>query len=155
MKNALNDMTEILIDTNLLVYAFDFAEPEKQTIGLNVIGELQLSQKGCLSTQCLSEFINAVTRGASPILQIEEAFKQTEDLIESFPVFLLTPTVVLEAIRGVRDHSLSYYDAQIWACAHLNQIPVIFSEDFSDGRTIEGVRFVNPFTESFELEKWL
>lgn len=61
----------------------------------------------------------------------------------------------MEALRGAREHSVSYYDAQIWACAHLNQIPVIFSEDFSDRRVIEGVRFTNPFSETFELEKWL
>jgi predicted nucleic acid-binding protein len=148
-------MTEVLIDTNLLVYVFDFGEPEKQRAALKIVDELQLGQKGCLSIQSLSEFINATTRGASPILKIEEALKQIEDFIEAFPVFLLTPTIVLEAIRGVRDHSLAYYDAQIWACAHLNQIPIIFSEDFSDGQSIEGVRFVNPFSENFELEKWI
>ena len=147
-------MTEILIDTNVLVYAFDLAEPQKHLRALEVVHELELSNKGCLSVQCLSEFINATTRGASPILKIDEALKQSEDLIEAFPVFLLTPTIVLEAIRGVRDHQFSFYDAQIWACARLNQIPIIFSEDFFDGRTIEGVRFVNPFTETFELEKW-
>ena len=148
-------MTEILIDTNVLVYAFDLAEPQKHPKGLEVVHQLELSNKGCLSVQCLSEFINATTRGASPILKIDEALKQAEDLIEAFPVFLLTPTIVLEAIRGVRDHSLSYYDAQIWASAHLNQIPVIFSEDFSDGRIIEGIHFVNPFIETFEMEKWI
>lgn len=148
-------MTEILIDTNVLVYAFDLAEPQKHPRGLEVIHELQVSNKGCLSVQCLAEFIRATARGNSPILKVEEALKQAEDLIEAFPVFLLTPTIVLEAIRGVRDHSLSYYDAQIWACAHLNQIPLIFSEDFQDGRVIEGVRFVNPFAENFELEKWI
>ncbi len=63
--------------------------------------------------------------------------------------------IVMEAMAGVKNHSIGFYDAQIWACAHLNQIPVIFSEDFSDGRTIEGVRFVNPFAETFQLEKWL
>jgi predicted nucleic acid-binding protein len=42
-----------------------------------------------------------------------------------------------------------------WACAHLNQIPAILSEDFPDGRILEGVRFVNPFAETFELAKWL
>ena len=39
--------------------------------------------------------------------------------------------VMLEALREVRDHQLSYYDAQIWAAARLNQVPVIFSEDFN------------------------
>jgi predicted nucleic acid-binding protein len=47
------------------------------------------------------------------------------------------------------------YDAQIWATARLNQVPVVFSEDFRDGTTLEGVRFVNPFSSEFLLEKWL
>jgi predicted nucleic acid-binding protein len=62
---------------------------------------------------------------------------------------------VLEAARGVRDHGLAYYDAQVWAAARLNKIPIIFSEDFQDGRILEGVRFANPFSQSFDLEAWL
>jgi predicted nucleic acid-binding protein len=77
------------------------------------------------------------------------------DLLHSaFPVFPLTPQIVLEAVRGVRDHQLSYYDSQIWACARLNQIPVVFSEDFQDGQLLEGVNFVNPFADQFDIEMW-
>ena len=34
--------------------------------------------------------------------------------------------------------------ALIWAAAKENGISLIYSEDFQDGRTIEGVRIVNP-----------
>jgi len=61
---------------------------------------------------------------------------------------------VLTATRGVRDHVLSYYDAQIWATALLNQVPVIFSEDFNSGATLEGVRLINPFAAQFKLADW-
>ncbi len=37
----------------------------------------------------------------------------------------------------------------------LNQIPVLFSEDFNSGSTLEGIRFVNPFAAGFRLEEWL
>ncbi len=57
-------------------------------------------------------------------------------------------------LRGVRDHQLSYYDAQVWATARLNQVPVIFSEDFNSNAPLEGVRFVNPFASDFVLENW-
>jgi predicted nucleic acid-binding protein len=70
-------------------------------------------------------------------------------------VFDLTPPVVLEAGRGVHDHNLAYYDAQIWASARLNQVTVVFSEDFSDRQVLEGVRFVNPFLSDFRLEEWI
>jgi predicted nucleic acid-binding protein len=47
------------------------------------------------------------------------------------------------------------YDAQTWATARLNQVPVVFIEDFRDGTALEGVRFGNPFTRKFPIEKWL
>jgi hypothetical protein len=31
----------------------------------------------------------------------------------------------------------------------------VFSQDFQDGQTLEGVRFVNPFSPNFQLEEYL
>jgi predicted nucleic acid-binding protein len=62
--------------------------------------------------------------------------------------------IELEAARGARDHDLAYYEPQIWAAARLNQVATVFSEDFSDGQVLEGVRFVNPFAEGFRLRDW-
>ncbi len=47
---------------------------------------------------------------------------------------------------------LEYYDAQIWATAALNDVPVVLSEDFSSGTTLGGVTFIDPFAEEFDLE---
>jgi predicted nucleic acid-binding protein len=144
----------VLIDTNLLVYAHDRGEPDKQRQAFHALEALQLSQRGRLSVQCLAEFFSITTRGARPKLTIPEAARQVDDLARTWPVLNLTPLIVLEAVRGVREHKLSYFDAQIWATAKLNQMPVIFSEDFASGSTLEGVRFVNPFEPSFELQSW-
>ncbi len=46
------------------------------------------------------------------------------------------------------------FDAQLWATALLNQVPVIFSEDFASGASLEGVRLVNPFSSGFDLADW-
>jgi predicted nucleic acid-binding protein len=70
-------------------------------------------------------------------------------------VFELSGAIILEAARGVRDYKFSYWDAQIWATARLNQIPTVFTEDFNVGSTIEGVSFINPFDVDFQLAKWL
>ena len=43
-----------------------------------------------------------------------------------------------KAARGVRDHALAYYNAQIWAAARLNQVPLVFSEDFQDSLALGG-----------------
>ena len=148
-------MTAVLIDTNVLVYAHDRGEPKKQAQAIRVLNYLQVTGQGRLSVQCLSEFFSITTRGKQPKLTPDTAAQQVERLAHSFPVHSLTPLIVIEATRGVRDHSLAYYDAQIWAAARLNQIPAIFSEDFNSGSTLEGVRLVNPFAADFVLEAWV
>jgi len=148
-------MTVVLLDTNVLVYAFDRGEPEKRERAMQLVLDLQQNAAGCISVQSLSEFFHAVTRGAKPKLSVDEALQAVQECLLAFPIFLLTPSVVLEAARGVKDYSLSFYDSQLWACAMINDIPVIFSEDFQDGQVIDGIRFVNPFVENFELEKWI
>ena len=80
---------------------------------------------------------------------------QVSLFIRLWPVFDLTALIVLEAGRGVRDHKFSYYDAQIWATARLNQVPLVLSEDFPHGSVLEGVRFLNPFAPHFVLEDWM
>jgi predicted nucleic acid-binding protein len=148
-------MPLILLDTNVLVYTCDPGEPVKRDQAARVLRFVEQSGSGRLSVQGLSEFVSATTRRLRPPLTTSEAMQQVERLIGSFPTFDLTPMVVLEALRGVRDHQLAYYDAQIWATARLNQVPIIFSEDFNSGATLEGVRFVNPLASDFVVEDWI
>jgi len=145
-------MSSILLDTNVLVYAFDVRQSSLQEKAKAIIFKAEETATGCLSVQCLGEFFRVVT--AKMQLPANEMFKQVEYWQSAFPVFSLTPQIVLEAARGVRDYQLSYYDAQIWASARLNQIPVIFSEDFQDGQALEGIRFINPFADEFVIEEW-
>jgi predicted nucleic acid-binding protein len=148
-------MALVLIDTNLLIYLYDQNEPVNQARSRVVLDELQKKGAGRLSVQSLSEFANVAIKKLSPTLSVSDVAEQIFLFRNVFPVHIVTPSIVADAARGVRDHGLPFYDAQIWSCARFNQIPIVFSEDFSDGQVIEGVRFVNPFTNDFELEKWI
>ena len=148
-------MTAVLLDTNVLVYLVDAEEPAKQTRAEEITGALIVNRNGRLSVQCLAEFFHASTRKLKPPLAPAEAMAQIDRFRTLWPIFALTSVVVLEAARGVRDHRLAYYDAQIWATARLNGVPVVLSEDFQTGRTLEGVTFVNPFARDFRLADWL
>jgi predicted nucleic acid-binding protein len=148
-------MPPILIDTNLLIYLYDPNQPDKQKQSELVLEQLELTRNGRLSVQALAEFFSVATRKLFPSLTSAQALDQVTLFTRLWPVFDLTPMIVMEAGRGVRDHKLSYYDAQVWATARLNQLSVVFSEDFRDGSILEGVRFVNPFSPKFLLEKWL
>jgi len=147
-------MPAILIDTNVLVYAYDRREFARQKHAIGVLERLHVLGSGRLSVQSLAEFFRAVTRGPHPILKVTEAAQQVEHLARGWPVIDLSPMIVLEAVRGVREHRLAYWDAQVWASARLNQITVVFSEDFGGRSILDGVRFVNPFAASFAIEAW-
>lgn len=47
---------------------------------------------------------------------------------------------MLEGCRGAASHSLSVWDALIWATAMLNQVPYVLTEDMQHGLFLEGVR---------------
>jgi predicted nucleic acid-binding protein len=110
---------------------------------------------GALTPQVLAEFFVNATKKLQPPLTIEEAHGRIHNYLLSWEILDITEAIVLEAVRGVRTYQMTYWDAQIWASARLNQIPVVLTEDFRDGVAIEGVRFVNPFGTGFNLEIWL
>ncbi|MFH1909176.1 MAG: hypothetical protein ABIL11_17640 [Chloroflexota bacterium] len=84
-------MHPILIDTNLLVYLYDQNEPVKQTRARQVLDALRQNQMGRLSTQALSEFVNASMRKLTPPLTAGEACEQVSLLAGFWQVFDLTP----------------------------------------------------------------
>jgi len=144
--------TRALIDTNILVYLHDESEPLKQRAAGELIAALHRSGSGAVSTQVLAEFFVTAMRRFQTVMNRVDAFAQTRLWADVFTVYDTTADVVAEALRGVERYQFPYYDAQIWAVARLNHIPFVLSEDFNGGCTIEGVRFVNPLVDGFDLE---
>ena len=149
MRNA------CLVDTNILVYAYDNSVPEKQPVAENLLDNLVLDDRGVLTVLVLAEFYVVVTRRITQPLSVEEAEVAVLELAEAFQVCDLTTAIVLEAARGVRQYGMSYWDAQIWASAKLNQVAVVLTEDQPSARVIEGVRFVDPFGADAETQDTL
>lgn len=147
--------TRVLVDTNVLVYAYDRSEPSKQARALETLDALATSRRGVLTAQILSEFFVACTRKITVPLRVEEAYERIHNYLRSWEVVDVTGPIVLEAARGVREHHFSYWDSLIWASARLNQIPVILSGNFNAGGVVEGVLFLNPFEEGFEIRTWI
>lgn len=142
-----------LIDTNILVYAVDGNEPDKQRQAGALLWQLGGSGQAVLAAQTLAEFANVTLRRLRPPLPADQVYRFAEKYEQAFRVLPLTPAIVLEALRGVRDHQLGYYDAQIWAAARLNQVPYVLSEDFNMGATLDGVTFLNPLASDFDIRR--
>ena len=137
-----------LVDTNVLVYRFDPRFPRKQGAAEEILrrglseGDLHVPHQAVL------EFFSVVTRplGASPsLLAREDAYRETEDLLNLFPVLYPNEAVVRTAIRGAAVYGLSWFDAHLWAFAEVYGLSRLISEDFQHDRLYGTVRVHNPF----------
>ncbi len=67
-----------------------------------------------------------------------------------FDVAATSSASALAAITLSREHGLQVWDAVIWCAASEAGAVLFLSEDLQDGRTIDHMRAVNPFTLSDE-----
>ncbi|NWF79642.1 MAG: hypothetical protein HXY37_06270 [Chloroflexi bacterium] len=64
----------VLVDTNVLVYAYDRAAPQKQQQAIAVLDQLVQEDIGALTTQILAEFFVTVTRKLAAPLSAADAY---------------------------------------------------------------------------------
>jgi predicted nucleic acid-binding protein len=140
-----------LVDTNVLIYAYDAADPAKRRRAIEVLAALASSGTGALSVQVLSEFYVNVTRKPKAPLTAEQARDTSIRLCRSWHVLELEARTHLGAVAGVLQHQMSYWDALLWATAQQSFVPNILTEDQQHGRLIEEIRYLNPFDADFEL----
>jgi len=148
MENAgrvMNYMNaKVFIDSNILVYAFDSSEQEKQAIAQNLLNMEGVTGDIALSTQVLQEFFVIVTRKLKIPLSIDDASK-TVQLFSAYPLIQINPKLILKGIERHRNESFSFWDALIVEAALAANCKILFSEDMQDGRRIGKLEIRNPF----------
>lgn len=147
----MNGSAAFLVDTNVLVYAYDAQAGSKRERAIALLDTLAARQIGALTPQILSEFFVVVTQKLLPPLTAAEAERSLTNYARSWIIYDLTSLIVLEAVRGHQRHCLAYWDSLVWAAAKIHGVPNVLSEDFSDGSLLEGVKFINPFSSHFEI----
>lgn len=136
----------ISFDSNVLVYAADENAGTRHEQAAALVERAVRLGNCMLAFQSLCEFFNVATRkiGTSPT--VAEAFVDGWQAV--LPIAIASTGDLGQAMRAVREHGLSFWDALLWATVRRAGVDVLISEDFQDGRTIEGVRIVNPFAAS-------
>lgn len=140
-----------LIDTNVLIYAYDTGDMAKRSRAIEVLKALRLSKRGVLSVQALGEFYVNVTRKPERRLSTSQALASTIRLSRAWQVLEIDLRIQYAAMRAVDEHSLSYWDALLWATASQNNVPFILTEDQQHSRLVDNVRYLNPFAADFDL----
>ena len=136
-----------LVDTNVIVYAYDPSDPAKQAAAQSLLKNLIEEDSLVLSAQVLNEFYWVASRPARPpSLSHSDAEARVRSLIASATAVLpLTEEVTIQAMNAVAGHGFAFWDALLWASAKEHGVSVTYTEDVPGKPSIEGVKYVNPF----------
>lgn len=134
-----------LVDTNLLVYAHDRDAGAKHEKAIALLARLSGAGDLVVSAQILNELASVLHRKR----KVDRALVALtiEKLSEQAIVLPLTGELTVLALGPGMAAGLSFWDALVWATARANRISVVYTEDFEHDRTVDGVRFVDPFHE--------
>ena len=136
-----------LIDTNILVYAYDESEGKKHEICKRVIDECwRLKEKYSISLQILSEFYVVITKKIENPVPMETAKGLIGDIIafQNWIVVDYGARTILAAIDINRTYKVHYWDALIAATMRENKIFCIYTEN-GDFDSIPWLTVINPF----------
>jgi predicted nucleic acid-binding protein len=136
----------LFVDTNILLYAYDVEAIDKRRIAADLIRRVWDAGTGALSTQVLQEFyVNVTAKIPSPLSPSEARAVVSQYFV--WHVELNTPASVIHASEIQERNRLSFWDALIVAAAARAGCAILYSEDFSHGQTLDGVRVLNPFLD--------
>ncbi|MFW6212428.1 MAG: PIN domain-containing protein [Spirochaetota bacterium] len=135
-------MSKHFIDTNVIVYANDSANPDKQERAIECVSSHMRDGTGVLSTQVLMEYTAVAV---SKLGQKREVVTAQLDLLDRLEVVQVNGALIRRALELLPRFSLSFWDAVILSAAITARCPVLLTEDLSHGQTLAGVEVRNPF----------
>jgi predicted nucleic acid-binding protein len=133
------------LDSNVFVYLFDDAEPNKHQTARRIVAGALTSGTAAISFQVVQETLHVITRKLKVVARPEDA----EDFLRQtlVPLWRVQPSAPLY-LRGMaltQRYGFSFYDSLIVAAALEAGCQRLLTEDLQHGQRIEGLRIENPF----------
>jgi len=127
------------IDSNVVLYLLsgDAAKADR--------AQALLAAGALISVQVLNEVTSVCLRKLKmPWSEIDALLVAVKACCEVWP---LTVALHEKAVDFAKRYQLSFYDANIVACAVISGAPVLLTEDMHAGLLIDGMALQNPFKE--------
>lgn len=137
----------LLIDTNILIYALDPAEPEKRATSADLLRRTIANHTLALSPQNLNECYKILTLRRR--LVPKDAARTYLTHLMPWCIAPLDARTTARAFAVQDEAGLEWWDALLVASALMAGCKLFVSEDMRDGRVISGMRIVNPFFPEF------
>ncbi len=135
--------TAISFDANVLFYAVDGRDADKQVRAASILRRAAAGRLGFLTLQALGEFSFAAVRKG--LLSRREAAQSARDWATIFETRFASHEAFDRALDWWADERTSYWDALLIATVSTAGAAALVSEDLQDGAIIGGVEIIDPF----------
>jgi predicted nucleic acid-binding protein len=134
------------VDTNVLIYAVDAADPIKQERAGAILSQLSNDREDCrIVWQVAAEFLSFLRKWmAAGRLTLPELRDCHFHVLNLFPLAIPTVAVFDLSLDLSSRYSLSHWDSLLVAACIEAGIDTLYSEDMSDGAVYDSVTIVNP-----------
>ncbi len=136
-----------LIDTNILVYAYDTSEGAKHTASKDALRMIWIEGGGVVCVQNLMEFFVVITKKVENPVDLTTAKEIVRGFMQSekWTVIDRDADTFLSAIDLVSQHGIHLWDAAIAAAMKENDVSEIVTENVKDFRKISSLNVSCPF----------
>lgn len=136
---------QFFLDTNIFVYTFDDADPEKRQTAQQVVRAALETRKGVISTQIVQEFLNVALHKFRRPMKVSDAQEYLNTVL--LPLCHHYPSVAFyeRALLIKAETGYSFYDALVVTAALEAGCTALLSEHMQAGRTIQRLTILNPF----------
>jgi predicted nucleic acid-binding protein len=132
-------MNKVALDTNILVYLYDFSNDKKRHISESLI-----AVNPSISTQVISEYLNVAKRLQK--LPKQEVLEKCIRLLSFCEIISMNAGILIEALALMRRYDFQLFDSIIVASALEANCRILYSEDLQHNQVIENrLTIVNPF----------
>lgn len=137
------------IDTNILIYSFDTANKEKQSIAKQIIQEAMDKQCGCISFQVIQEFLNTATRKFKVPLSPSDCQRYLNLILEPLCEVFTSIELYFQSLEIMERWQYAFYDSLIISAALQANCTALYTEDLQHGQKIKNLTITNPFIMDF------
>ncbi len=140
------------VDTNILIYARDSSEPEKQLVAARWMKNLWQTGSGRISAQVMNEYYVTVTQKLRPGLSKEQARYDLRALAVWQPLEI--SSTLIESSWDVQDQfGYSWWDTLILSAALFLDCRYLLSEDMQHEQKIGRLTIINPLVIDWDEVK--
>jgi predicted nucleic acid-binding protein len=133
------------LDTNVLVYTFDDSSREKQATAKALVKSALADGDGAISFQVVGEFMHLAGSKFTKPLPATDLRRYLRTVLVPMCEVYWSPELAEQTLSIREQTGYSFWDSQILAAAVVAGCETLYTEDLQHGRTVAGVRIVNPF----------